>query len=320
MPPLNIHQLLSILETGIEIVPAPYQEIAKKVGVSEAVLLEEIRRLKEQGLIRRFRGQMNYRMLGRTACLVAGSVSPDKLDRVIAAVNAVPAVSHHYLRDHSFNLWFTLQAESPAAIEQLLADLAARCGTEFFPLPARRFFKLDVRFLSRDSIPRRTAGSASDQSMPIELNSVQKQVLNFLQDEFPLVPYPFAQMGGLDQSVCLQTTAQLLQKGILKRIAAALNHYRLGYQVNAMFCVHAAEAEIERAGTALASSPQVSHCYQRQTFPGWPYNLFAMVHCRSEEELNCWIEQVRSALNLSDFAVLRTLRELKKEPVRIAFL
>jgi len=70
----------------------------------------------------------------------------------------------------------------------------------------------------------------------------------------------------------------------------------------------------------LASRPQVSHCYQRQTFPGWPYNLFAMVHFRSEEELNRWIEQVRSALNLSDFAVLRTLRELKKEPVRIEFI
>lgn len=320
MPPLNIHQLLSILETGIEIVPAPYQEIAKKVGGSEAVLLEEIRRLKEQGLIRRFRGQINYRMLGRTACLVAASVSPDKLDRVIAAVNAVPAVSHHYLRDHQFNLWFTLQAESPAAIEHLLADLAARCGTEFFPLPARRFFKLDVRFLSHGSTPQRTAGSVSEQPMPIELNSVQKQVLNFLQDEFPLVPYPFAQLGGLDQSVCIQTTKQLLQKGILKRIAAVLNHYRLSCQVNAMFCVHAAEAEIERAGMVLASWPQVSHCYQRQTFPGWPYNLFAMVHFRSEEELNRWIEQVRSALNLSDFAVLRTLQELKKEPVRIEFI
>jgi DNA-binding Lrp family transcriptional regulator len=153
----------------------------------------------------------------------------------------------------------------------------------------------------------------------VNLTEPQKQVLAFLQDEFPLVLRPFAGCSGMGEAGCLQVVGELMQMGVLKRIAAVLNHYRLGFSVNAMVCAEVSSERIEKAGGVLASFRQVSHCYQRRTFPGWPYNLFAMVHCRSEEELNAWIQEARDAVGVSDLAVLRTVREIKKEPVRISF-
>ncbi|MEJ5258871.1 MAG: hypothetical protein WHS88_01645 [Anaerohalosphaeraceae bacterium] len=310
--------LLAVLEGGIEVVPEPYQLIAERLGCSVQQVLKEIGRLKGQGFIRRLRGQIDSRLLGRTACLVTASVPSDRMEQVNTLVRELPGVSHQYLRDHVFNLWFTLQAESDERIQQILDDLSSRCGLVFYALPAIRTFKLQVRFLA-DPPARERADSGLKPSEPVTLNEQQKRVLMFLQSEFPVVPHPFAQCPGTAEMDCLDAVRELMHKGVLKRIAAVLNHYRLGFSVNAMVCWRVPEDRVEAAGAALALFRQVSHCYQRRTFPDWPYNLFAMVHSRSEEELNGWVEQAQRAAGLDDFVLLRTLREIKKEPVRLDF-
>ncbi|HOQ05137.1 MAG TPA: hypothetical protein PKY88_07995 [Anaerohalosphaeraceae bacterium] len=311
-------EVLAVLEGGIEVIAEPYHSIARRLGCSVQQVLEEIERLKKQGLIRRFRGQLDYRLLGRTACLVTASVPPDRMEQVNTLVRELPGVSHQYIRDHLFNLWFTLQAESEEQIQQTLADLSSRCGLVFYALPAIRMFKLQVRFLAAPPADER-ADAGFQPSEPVKLNERQKRVLMFLQSDFPVVPHPFAQCPEMAEMDCLDAVQELMHKGILKRIAAVLNHYRLGFAVNAMVCAQVPEDRIEAAGASLASFRQVSHCYQRRTFPGWPYNLFAMVHCRSEEELNGWIKQAEKAAGPGDWVILRTVREIKKEPVRLDF-
>ncbi len=310
--------LLAVLEGGIEVITEPYHSIGQRLGCSVQQILEDIDQLKERGIIRRFQGQLDYRLLGRTACLVTASVPPERMEQVNAAVRDLPGVSHQYLRDHLFNLWFTLQAESKEQIQQILDALSSRCGLVFSALPAIRTFKLQVRFLAAPPADER-ADSALKPSEPVNLNERQKRVLMFLQEDFPVVPRPFAQCSGMAEMDCLGEVQGLMHKGVLKRVAAVLNHYRLGFAVNAMICAQVPEDRIEAAGAALALFRQVSHCYQRRTFPGWPYNLFAMVHCRSEEELNGWVEQAQRAAGLGDWVILRTVREIKKEPVRLDF-
>ncbi|HOK67863.1 MAG TPA: hypothetical protein PLV55_13760, partial [Anaerohalosphaeraceae bacterium] len=227
--------LLAVLEGGLEVIPEPYHSIARRLGCSVQQVLEEIDRLKERGIIRRLRGQIDYRLLGRTACLVTASVPPDRMEQVNMLVQELPGVSHQYLRDHLFNLWFTLQAESEEQIQQILADLSSRCGLAFYALPAVRTFKLQVRFLA--DLP---AGGRTDAvfqpSEPVKLNEQQKRVLMFLQSEFPVVPHPFAQCPEMAEMDCLDAVQELMHKGVLKRIVAVLNHYRLGFAVNAMVC------------------------------------------------------------------------------------
>lgn len=314
-------KLLDALQQGIQICARPYEELAARVSASEPQVLSEIARLKAEGLIRRFRGQINYRALGRVATLVTAKVPPDKLDTVIAAVNALPGVSHNYLRDHAFNLWFTLQAESPQRIEAVLSGLSRQLGIEFYSLPAARVFKLDVRFQSRPDSPE------PEQPAPVyppvraaRLSDAEKLALRFVQREFPLTSQPFKQAEGLEERACLDVVRTLIEKGVLKRIAAVVNHYKLGYLANGMFCAIVPPDQVEPVGLRLAAYKQVSHCYQRRPFAGWPYNLFAMIHAHTDDLLRTWTQDFAHTMKIENFVVLKTLRELKKEPVFIDFV
>lgn len=309
--------LLDALQRGIEICPRPYEKLAVKFNCREQDVLEGIGRLKKEGFIRRFRGLINARALGRAATLATAQVPQAKLDKVAAAVSALPGVSHNYLRDHAFNLWFTLQAESLEQIEKTLSELARQHGIEFYSLPSERVFKLDVRFVFSCS-PEKTPDLPGCEEA-VELSDVDRQVLSFLQQDFPLTGKPFSAVEGLDEASCVDTVRSLAQRGVLKRIAAVVNHYKLGYQANVMFCVQIDTEQIESVGTILAGYKQVSHCYQRKTFAGWPYNVFAMIHAHSDELLKTWIEDFVRTLGIRDYALLRTVRELKKEPVILDF-
>jgi DNA-binding Lrp family transcriptional regulator len=301
----------------------PRRRESRPLGVSEAQVLSEIARLKEDGLIRRFRGQIDYRALGRVAVLVAAAVPPDRLDVAAAAVNALPGVSHNYLRDHAFNLWFTLQDRSLEQIDAVLSGLSRRLGIEFHSLPAERIFKLDVRFHSGpdSSEPDRPAEAAEVKApaRPADLSDLEKQALRFIQREFPVVSDPFARAEGLDEQACLDAARSLRDKGVLKRIAAVVNHYKLGYLANGMFCALVPPDQIEPAALRLAAYKQVSHCYQRRPFPGWPYNLFAMIHAQTGDLLAAWTRDFAHTMKIDDFVVLKTLRELKKDPVLLDF-
>ena len=152
--------LLDFLQEGIEIVSRPFEALANRLSVCESEVLTQTHYLKEEGIIRRFRGQINYRALGRVATLVTAQTPPDRLDETARAINDLPGVSHNYLRDHNYNLWFTLQDSSMERIDSILSDLSKRLGVEFRSLPAERVFKLDVRFQSRPDcrIPSRLSG------------------------------------------------------------------------------------------------------------------------------------------------------------------
>ena len=152
-----------------------------------------------------------------------------------------------------------------------------------------------------------------------DLSDLEKQALRFIQREFPLVPGPFARAEGLDEQACLDAVRSLREKGVLKRIAAVADHRKIGYLANGMFCVLVPPGQIEPAALRLAACKQVSHCYQRRPFPGWPYNLFAMIHAHTGDLLAAWTRDFAHTLKIDDFVVLKTLRELKKEPVLIDF-
>ncbi len=314
-------ELLDALQKGIEICPRPYEALARRLAVSQSQVLEGIARLKGGGLIRRFRGQIHYRVLGRVATLAAAEVPSEKLDRVIAAVNALPGVSHNYLRDHAYNLWFTLQAKSYEQIDAILSGLTNQHGVAFYSLPAERVFKLDVRFElgSGGGEARNPAGPAGFER-PVVLSDAEKRVLRFLQAEFPQVADPFARVEGLDERACVEAAESLCAKGAVKRIAAVVNHYKLGITANVMFCAAVADDQIESAGASLAGYRQVSHCYRRRSFAGWPYTLYAMIHAHREDLIRTWIEDFVHTAGIGDYALLRTVRELKKEPVLLDFV
>jgi siroheme decarboxylase len=306
-------RLCGFLQDGLPICPRPSAAVAEALGITELSALAQTAALRRQGIIRRLGPIIDYRALGRVTTLVTAHVSDDAVEKVAAAVSALAGVSHNYLRSHHYNLWFTLQADSDAALDATLAKLSADSGVTFYSLPAVRFFKLDVRFGPSSGIARspRNASSAS----PVVLSDADKAALRFLQTGVEMIPRPFAALA--DDDHILETVKSLVARGVIKRIAATLDYRALGFTANAMFCCEVPVEKVEECGKALASLEMVSHCYERRIFPGWPCNLFAMMHARDAADIDRAVSQFAADHAVTEFALLPTLREFKKSPVTL---
>lgn len=319
MTPLQ-QQILDVLQDSLSIVSRPFAAIAQTLGVSEMAILRETSALRRSGIIRRVGPILDYRALGRTSALVTAQVPEDAVEKIAAAVSALPGVSHNYLRAHRYNLWFTLQAGSDAAIESTLSRLSAEHGVAFHSLPALRFFKLDVRFPIKGSStfipkvsPRKVSGTVSH----VTLTDVDKSILSWLQHGIEIVPSPFSFHD--DEQAILMAISSLIDRGVIKRIAATIDYRRLGFTANTMFCCTVATDSVDSVGKALASLDIVSHCYERRTFPGWPYNLFAMMHAQNASDIDAAVARFTKENAIADLALLPTLREFKKSPVTLSF-
>ncbi|MEO5367366.1 MAG: hypothetical protein H7831_13665 [Magnetococcus sp. WYHC-3] len=156
------------------------------------------------------------------------------------------------------------------------------------------------------------------------LDPVDRELVRMTQAGLPLVPDPWqslAQPLGLQADDVRRRFAELLRRGIIRRIAAVPNHYALGYRANGMTVWSLPEAHLEEAGLRLAALPQVSHCYQRpRLLPHWPYNLFAMIHARQHAEAEALVATLRQQLHplgLEQWDVLYSVRILKKTGLRL---
>jgi len=322
-------RLCNILQDGLPVCSKPFAEIAKLLDSSEENVLKEIRELKKAGVIRRLGAVINYRTLGKAGTLVTTHVPEEDVQGVAAAVNELSGVSHNYLRKHHYNLWFTLQKNSQAEIDTVLRELSARFGIDFHSLPVEQSFKLDVRFdvangegvaVNGGSTSLTTGGIKAQipKAKDVELNEKQKQILSGLQNELQIVEKPFEFLcdGKLNQQDVFKIINFLLEKGVVSRIGAIVDHYKLGFVANVMFVCAVPEERIIEAGNALANFSMVSHCYQRKTFEGWPYNLFAMMHALSMSDIQRTIDEFTAAEKIDSYELLPTVAELKKHPVR----
>ncbi len=153
MPPKNDlmdaddRRLLNRIQSDFPVTAQPYQTIGRELGMREAEVLERVRRLKAAGLIRRIGGNFSPEKLGFVSTLCAARVPADEVDRFAEVVNRYPGVTHNYLRENSFNVWFTFIAPSMAEIEANLAAIRDATGVEvIMNLPATRVFKIRAKF------------------------------------------------------------------------------------------------------------------------------------------------------------------------------
>ena len=313
-------QLCDALQEGLPICSRPFDDLAKYLDSDEETVLQQIEELKKAGVIRRIRALINYRALGKTSTLVAAHIPQENLQEVTEAINALSGVSHNYLRSHYYNLWFTLQAESVEQIDVALSNLSGRLGIGFYSLPVRRAFKLDVRFDTEGQLLSQDVGQAP-KGETVELDENQKRILSKLQDELDLTgePFDFLCSEVLEKQEVLRIIAELIDKGVIRRIAAVLDHHKLGFVANVLFACEVPQDKIIEAGERLARFGIVSHCYERKTFENWPYNLFAMMHGRSMGEIQHVINKFVEAENIDSFELLPTAAELKKQPVKHQF-
>lgn len=145
-------KLLDELQNGLPLCEAPFERIAKSVGISEEETLCRIQAMKDRGVIRRISGFFDPRKIGYESTLCAMKVPEREIEAAASAVNAYPEVTHHYLRENDrFNLWFTVIAENPMEIARIIREIEEKTGLCVCSFPAEQFFKIHVRFPMEDN-------------------------------------------------------------------------------------------------------------------------------------------------------------------------
>jgi DNA-binding Lrp family transcriptional regulator len=140
-------KILNRIQSDFPITRNPFKTIAEELDLSEAEVLERVGHLKSTGIIRRIGGNFVPEKVGFVSTLCAAKVPPDLIERFAETVNAYPGVTHNYLRENDFNVWFTFIAPSREVIEQNLAEITAKTGVaDILNLPATRVFKIKAQF------------------------------------------------------------------------------------------------------------------------------------------------------------------------------
>jgi len=318
-------RLLDLLQRDFPLNARPFAAIGERLGLPEDEVLARVRRLKgtDKGrLIRQIGAIFDTTALGYKSTLVAMQVPEDEVDRAAAAaVNRHPGVSHNYQRDHAWNLWFTLAVPPDEDLEasvQTLVDQAG--GYPYHLLPALSVFKIGVQLDMEGGNVSPLDSAQGDRPTPASAPSARDRAfIRELQEDIEIVPQPFAGIAerlGVSQEEVLAWLHEAKATGWLRRFAAVLSQRQAGYVANGMVAWRVPEDRIEKAAAVAASLPQISHCYQRPTYPDWPYNLFTLIHAKSREDCRAIAAKVSQATGVSDYVILFSTKEYKKERLK----
>ncbi len=159
---------------------------------------------------------------------------------------------------------------------------------------------------------------------PAQLSALERHLIAVTQQGLPLVAKPYEALGallGITETEVLQLMQDMQDRGLIRRIGAVPNHYRLGYLANGMTVWDVDDVLVDEIGERIGSLACVSHCYRRpRHLPAWPYNLFAMLHGRSREEVEAQAQEIRALLGDACRAhdILYSSAILKKTGLRLS--
>jgi DNA-binding Lrp family transcriptional regulator len=311
---------------GFPIVGRPFRGVAARLGMTEADLIQTVRQLLQQGLLSRFGPMYDAARLGGGVTLAALSVPEPEFARVADLVNALPAVAHNYRREHRLNMWFVVASERREGVDECLATISRVTGLEVYDLPKLREFYLGLWLRlddqgGVDTVPVPPAGPVLE---AFDLSPEYQRIVTATQAGLPVVADPYAQLAAeLDIAVDAlhEALTQMLSSGVIRRIGAVPNHYRLGLRGNGMTVWDVPDERVAELGERIGRLDCVSHCYERPRHPGvWSYNLFAMVHGHDRAEVLDKTKRLQRVLgdDVNGHDVLFSSAVLKKTGLRLA--
>jgi len=141
------------------------------------------------------------------------------------------------------------------------------------------------------------------------------EVIRATQGDMPVIPEPYAPAAdklSIPQGELLAHLEQMLQRKLLRRVAAILYHRRAGFSANGMGVWNVTDERIMEIGPRMAAYRGISHCYQRPTYEDWPYSVFTMAHGRSKEECDAILDSIADQTGITERATLYSSTEFKK--------
>jgi len=316
-------KLLNLLQGSFPLEPRPFASVGLAAGMPEEEVIARTQRLLDDRIIRQLTPIYDTRAFGYGSMLVAAKVDPEHPWGPAKIVNSHPGVSHNYLRNHEFNMWFTLAVEpdSKLGLQGTLDVLQELTGAESIrQLPTLKLFKIRMD-LEMEGGTEQLAAPVAEAVAPVELerqpyDDFDIAVVRATQGDMPVVAEPYAPAAaelGISQDKLLEHMAGMQERGILRRVAAILFHRRAGFSANGMGVWQVPEERIGELGPRMAAFRGISHCYERPTYEDWPYQIFTMAHGRSKEECDAILDAIEVEMDcIENRATLYSSTEFKK--------
>ena len=309
-------KLLNDFQRDFPLVAHPFAELARRLEVNEATVLDTLQTLRQQGMISRIGAVFRPNVVGVSA-LAALAVPASRLDQVAAEVSALSEINHNYQREHRFNLWFVATASTVAHLHTVFQKIERDCACgPVLVLPLLEQFHIDLGFALTTASPDyfQNGVQTSAEVAAIELNDTERAFMAILQTGLPLVSRPFVTLGWAEADA-IALLARWTQAGVIKRFGVVVRHHELGYTANAMVVWDVPDAVVSQVGTCIAESGRVSLCYRRpRALPHWPYNLFCMIHGKDRQEVERRIATLIQTCGLASyrFEILFSCRRFKQ--------
>jgi siroheme decarboxylase len=316
-------RLLNLLQSRFPLEERPFAAVADEAGVPEREVLERTQWLLDQRIIREVTPIFDTPALGYSSMLVAAKVDGEHPHRAAAVINEHPGVSHNYLRNHDFNLWFTIATapDSKLGLDGTLAVLKDLSAAESIrQLPTLTMFKINMNLEMEGGTAALAAAAQVTDPMPrepIPIDDFDIAVIRASQGPMAVrsdAYAPAAEKLGVPVERLLEHLRGMVERKLLRRVAGILFHRRAGFSANGMGVWKVPEDRIVELGPQMAAVRGVSHCYRRPTYPDWPYSVFTMAHGRSKEECDAVLDGVGAVSGLAgdDRATLYSSTEYKK--------
>jgi DNA-binding Lrp family transcriptional regulator len=327
--------LIDGYQSGFPVTERPFRRVAEDLGVDETEALRRVRRLREEGVFRRFGAVLNPPVVGAST-LAAVRAPEDRFEAVASVVNSYRQVNHNYRRDHEWNMWFVVTAGSLETRDRILEEIEARTGCEVLNLPMLTDFYIDLEFavVNSDSFAREspsalesaTGGAAVTatriaETAAADLSALEESLLLEIQDGFPLSETPYRDVArALAAPVddVLAAVDRLRDDGCIKRIGCVVNHLVTGFDANCMVVWDVPDDELDARGESAGELPFVTLCYHRPRRPeqGWSYNLFTMIHGRDPAAVDEKIDELAADYLPFDHERLYSTETLKQTGAR----
>jgi siroheme decarboxylase len=314
-------KLLNLMQGSFPLEPRPFAAVATAAEVSELQVLTRVQRLLDERIIRQVTPIYDTRALGYGSMLVAAKVDPENPWQAAKIVNSHPGVSHNYLRNHDFNMWFTLAVEpdSRLGLDGTLGVLQRLTGAESIrQLPTLKLFKIRMDLEMEGGTNELTSEGVAVEPVdlePVPYDELDKDVIRATQGDMPVISEPYAPAAarlGMGTAALLEHMQGMRERGLLRRVAAILYHRRAGFSANGMGVWKVSPEQISELGPRMASFRGISHCYERPTYEDWPYSVFTMAHGRSKEECDAVLDAIAEQTGIHERATLYSSTEFKK--------
>jgi siroheme decarboxylase len=316
-------RVMNLLQSTFPLDAEPFAPVAAEAGIELDDLIGRTQRLLDNRIIREITPIFDTRALGYESMLVAAKVDSENPQRAAKMVNAHPGVSHNYLRTHDFNLWFTIATPPDSklglkgSIDALMEETGAVSMRE---LPTLTLFKINMNLEMEGGTEALAAQVEAAPPRELEAQPYDETdiaIIKALQGPMKAVERPYDEAAaevGMTTDELLDHLRGMVDRKILRRVAAILFHRRAGFSANGMGVWKVPEDQILEVGGVMAATRGISHCYQRPTYDDWPYSVFTMAHGRSKEECDAVLDSIAEKCDMGpdDRSTLYSSTEYKK--------